>query len=244
VYDAVVPRPTGSSTLSRYARSATRYGYEGVISLTRYDGTDRDHERSRLAIDREALSGDVVDGALIDANDRERASVALDRAREKHPIVVCQGETTSLQRFAANVRRVDVLRIPVDGDDIEHGIAKAAAAHGVRVAVDLEPVLHGQGGDRVRAIATLQRRKRYLEDVGADHVVTASPGGHLELRAPRDLAAVGASVDLGSEWTRDGLAEWSVLVERNRERLSADFVEPGVYRGDPDEETIDSGGDP
>jgi ribonuclease P/MRP protein subunit RPP1 len=237
VYDAVVPSPIGSSTLSRYARTATRYGYDGVISLTRYDGTDRDHERSRPDVDRDALAGDVVDGALIDATDRERASVALDRSREDHTVVVCRADSTSLQRFAAESHRVDVLTVPVEGDDLEHGIAKTAADHGVRVAIDLEPVLHDQGGERVRAIATLQRRKRYLEDVGGDHVVTASPVDHLELRAPRDLTALGANVDLGGEWTRDGLAEWTTLVERNRERLSADFVEPGVFRGTPEDRT-------
>jgi ribonuclease P/MRP protein subunit RPP1 len=235
VYDAVVPYPIGSSTLSRYVLTATRYGYDGVISLTRYDGTDRDHERSRPAVDPGAITGDVVDGALIDATDRERASVALDRSREAHTIVVCRAETTSLQRFGAESHRVDVLSVPVQGEALEHGILKAAAANEVRVAVDLDPVLHDCGGDRVRAIATLQRRKRFLDDVGANHVVTASPTDHLELRAPRDLAAVGASVDLGEEWTRDGLAEWGELVERNRDRRSEAFVEPGVYRGRPDD---------
>jgi ribonuclease P/MRP protein subunit RPP1 len=239
VYDAVVPYPIGSSTLSRYARTATRYGYDGVISLTRYDGTDRDHERSRPEIDRDGLAGDAVDGALLDATDRERASVALDRSRVDHTIVVCRAASTSLQRFAAESRRIDVMSVPIEGDHLEHGVAKAAAEHGVRVAVDLEPVIHDRGGDRVRAIATLQRRKRYLEDVGADHVVTASPVDHLELRAPRDLAAIGASVELGGEWTREGLSEWTALVERNRERQAEDFVEPGVYRGTPEDRDRD-----
>jgi ribonuclease P/MRP protein subunit RPP1 len=244
VYDAVVPYPIGSSTLSRYARTASRYGYDGVISLTRYDGTGRDHERSRPETDPEAFAADVVDGALIDPTNRERASVALDRSREKHTIVVCRADTTSLQRFAAASHRVDVLTVPVDGDDLEHGVAKTAAEHGVRVAVDLGPVLRDRGGDRVRAIATLQRRQRFIEDVGAAHVVTASPVDHLELRAPRDLAALGASVDLGAEWISDGLAAWNGLVERNRDRRSDAFVEPGVYRGTPadapDSDEVDS----
>jgi ribonuclease P/MRP protein subunit RPP1 len=243
MYDAVVPYPAGSSTLSRYARTATRYGYDGVISLTRYDGTDRDHERSRPEIDREALPGDIVDGALIDASDRERASVALDRARDEHPIVVCRADSTSLQRFATESHRIDVVSVPVDGDDLKHGMAKAAADHGVRVAIDLDPVLHEQGGKRVRAIATLQRRKRYLDDVGGNYVVTASPVDHLALRAPRDLAAVGASVDLGSDWTQEGLAEWATVIERNRARLSEDFVEPGVYRGTPEDGSNQTGVD-
>jgi len=63
-------------------------------------------------------------------------------------------------------------------------------------------------------------------------VVSADPGSHLQLRAPRELAAVGEAIGFTAEQIETGLAEWGRIAARNRERLSDTFVEPGVHRVD------------
>ena len=77
----------------------------------------------------------------------------------------------------------------------------------------------------------LRRLKRILDHYDTPYVVSATAGSHLQLRAPREVAAVGAEVGLGDEWTRAGLDAWGDLVARNRERLSESFIAPGVERG-------------
>jgi ribonuclease P/MRP protein subunit RPP1 len=82
----------------------------------------------------------------------------------------------------------------------------------------------------VRAIERLRRLADILEQYDTPFVVSVDPRSHLDLRAPRDLAALGETVGLDAETVREGLAEWGRLAERNRERAAERFVEPGVYR--------------
>jgi ribonuclease P/MRP protein subunit RPP1 len=119
-----------------------------------------------------------------------------------------------------------------DGDgDVNHVLAKAAAANGVRIEVNLGPALRGRGGSRVRHLAKLRRLQRILDHYDTPYVVSATAESHLHLRAPRELAAVGDEIGLGAEWIRHGLEAWGDLVARNRNRLSESFIAPGVERG-------------
>ena len=236
MYEAVHAHPDGDSTASRFAATAERYGYEGVV--VRADDADPEYERLR-----EVANVDVVDGREIVAPDPQHASGAVGNARPKHTVVAVRGGTDSLNRFAVEQARVDVLARPFegtrshDGDqvggdgDVNHVLAKAARDNDVRIEVNLGPVLRDRGGGRVRHVDKLRRLKRLLDRYDTPYVVSANADSHLQLRAPRELAAVGAETGLGDEWVREGLAEWGRLAERNRERLSESFITPGVERG-------------
>ncbi|MGQ4555918.1 RNase P subunit p30 family protein [Halobellus sp. GM3] len=240
MYEAVHAHPDGRSTAARFATTAERYGYAGVI--VRVDDADPDYERLR-----EAFALDVVDGAEIVAPDPQHASGAVGNARTKHTVVVVAGGTDALNRFAVEQERVDVLARPFegtrdggegDGDrrvggdgDVNHVLAKAARDNGVRIEVNLGPVLRSRGGSRVRHLEKLRRLKRLLEHYDAPYVVSANARSHLQLRSHRELVALGREIGLGAEWTREGLAAWDRLVKRNRERLSESFIAPGIERG-------------
>ncbi|MFB6251078.1 MAG: RNase P subunit p30 family protein [Halobellus sp.] len=228
MYEAVHAHPDGDSTASRFVTTAERHGYEGVV--VRADDAAPDYERLR-----EAANIDVVDGTEITAPDPQHASGAVGNARPKHTVVAVRGGTDSLNRFAVEQARVDVLAAPFEGGpadgDVNHVLAKAARDNDVRIEVNLGPALRDRGGHRVRHLDNLRRLKRLLDHYDAPYVVSANADSHLQLRAPREIAAVGAEIGLGEEWTREGLAAWGRLVERNRERLSESFIAPGVERG-------------
>ncbi|WP_435182725.1 RNase P subunit p30 family protein [Halobellus sp. EA9] len=236
MYEAVHAHPDGESTASRLALTAERHGYAGVIVRT--DDADPDYETLR-----ETANVDVADGVEIVAQDSQHASGAVGNARPKHEVVIVAGGTDGLNRFAVEQARVDVLARPFEGTrddgtdgiggdgDVNHVLAKAARDNDVRIEVNLAPVLRDRGGGRVRHLDKLRRLKRLLDHYDAPYVVSANAESHLQVRAPRELAALGEEIGLGAEWTRDGLTEWARLVERNRTRLSESFITPGVERG-------------
>lgn len=240
MYEAVHAYPDGDSTAARFAATADRYGYDGVVVRA----VDARPEFETL---REGAACDVVDAVEIVADGPESASGAVGNFRPERTLVLVRGGTNRLNRFAVEQDRVDVLTRPfagtVDGrgssargtrsgdGDVNHVLAKAAVRNGVRVEFDLGPVLRSTGGNRVRHLDDLRKLKRILDHYDAPYVVSANAASHLELRAPRELAAVGEEIGLGAEWVRDGLAEWGRLAARNRERLSESFIAPGVERG-------------
>lgn len=226
MYEAVHAHPDGEATVARLALTASEYGYEGVVV--------RNHGGSPAAYDPDAVAEtygvDVVPGVEVRAEDPSRASGFVGNHRDRHTLVVVHGGDPAINRFAVEQPAVDVLAHPTREGEFDHVLARAAADNGVRVELSLRPLVTESGGTRVRALERLRRLAAILDQYDTPFVVSVDPHSHLDLRAPRDLAALAETVGLDGETVRDGLAEWGRLAERNRERGSDRFLEPGVYR--------------
>lgn len=225
MYEAVHARPDGESTVARLARTACDYGYDGIVV--------RNHGDSAATYDAAQIADeygvDVVTGVEVRAADTSRASGLVGNHRSTKTVVAVHGDSVATNRFAAEQPAVDVLAHPTAGDgDVNHVLVKAAAENGVRLEFSLHDVIHETGGSRVRRIQALRKLRELVDHYDAPYVVSADPHSHLELRASRELAAIGETIGFSAEQIERGLAEWGRLAERNRERQSASFVEPGV----------------
>lgn len=225
MYDAVTVDTDASQGLSRLVDTAATYGFDGVVVRNAPD----------VSASLDSLAGDefdVVEGATVRTNDPQQASGAVGNVRSSATLVLVEGGSPGINRFAVENEKVDVLTRPMaDDGDVNHVMAKAAADNGVRIEFDLGPVLRTTGGRRVRAIQALGKLHEIVDHYDAPYVVSTGAGSHLELRAPRELAALGELLDLPESWLRDGLAEWGRLAARNRRVRSESFIEPGVERG-------------
>jgi ribonuclease P/MRP protein subunit RPP1 len=214
----------GTATAARYAKTAVEYGFDGVVIRTR----EAEYDAAEL-VERYGL--DVVRGIEIDAPDSQAASGAVGTHRDECTILSVRGGSPALNRFAVEQDRVDVLSRPFAGDgDVNHVIVQAAVDHSVRVEFDLGPVLRADGGTRVRYLRKLRKLRELVEYYDAPYVVSANPGSQLQLRAPRELAALGATIGFEEGAMEQGLAEWGRIAARNRERRSESFISPGVER--------------
>lgn len=225
-YEAVRAHPDGESTASRLAMTAAEYGYDGIVLRNHGDvpaETDIGAIEERYGID-------VVEGIEIVASDPSRASGYLGGHRPEATIVAIHGGTDAMNRFAVEQPAVDVLAHPTAGDaEPDQVLARTAAENGVRLEVCLSPLLDEPGGSRVRSITDHRRLWTLIEHYDVPYVVTMGSRSHLDLRAPRDLAALGTTIGLDAVDVERGLAEWARLADRNRRRSSGDFVEPGVW---------------
>ncbi|WP_115864385.1 RNase P subunit p30 family protein [Halorussus litoreus] len=234
LYEGVHAHPDGDSTVARMAATAANYEFDGVVVRNHSDArADYDAERVR-----DEYGVDVVEAVEIRADNPEVASGHVGNYRPKVSVLALHGGTNALNRFAVEQARVDVLAHPMrDRGDFNHVLAKAAAENGVRVEFDLSRVVRSDGGPRVQAIQDLRKLREIVTQYDAPFVVSAEPTSHLQLRAPRELAAVGEAIGFSEEQIRAGLREWGELAERNRERRSDDFIAPGVERGRYEEES-------
>lgn len=228
MYEAVHAHPDGDSTVARFAATAASDGYDGVVVRSRLD--------ARSDADCEGVAAeygvDVVDGVEIVAEDRAAASGTIGSVRGDVTLLAVRGGTPEFNRFVAESPRVDVLAAPTRGaGDVNHVVVKAARDNGVRVELDFSKVLRADGGERVQALRGLRKLRELVEHYDAPFVVSARPRSHLELRAPRELLAVGAEIGFDRGQVRAGLEEWGALAERNRRRSSGEFIAPGVERG-------------
>jgi ribonuclease P/MRP protein subunit RPP1 len=222
MYEGVHAHPDGQATVARLAKTAAEYGYDGVVV--------RNHGDAQTDYDAETIGAaygiDVVSGIEIRTDDAGQASGLIGNYRSKRDVVCVHGG--SLNRFAVEQRKVDVLAHPMREGDVNHVLAKAAAENGVHMEFNFGRVFRTDGGPRVQAIQGLRKLRELVEQYDVPYVVTADPYSHLQLRGPRELLAVGETVGFDREAIETGLAAWSGIVEENRERQSETFIEPGV----------------
>ncbi|RLM95784.1 RNase P subunit p30 family protein [Haloarcula sp. Atlit-7R] len=229
MYEAVYAHPDGDSTVARHALTAADSGYDGIV-VRNHGDKPAEYEADAIS---DAYGVDVAAGVEVRADDPSRASGFVGNYRSDRTVVVVHGGDRRINRFAVEQPTVDVLAHPMRGDgDFNHVLANAAADNGVRVEFDFGPVLRASGGTRVRAIKELRKLRELVEDAGAPFVVSASPSNHLQIRAPRDLIAVGETIGFDADTVREGLTEWGRVAERNRGRQSDAVIEPGVRMAD------------
>lgn len=226
MYEAVHARPDGESTVARMAATASDYGFDGIVVRNHGGLAAFDAEAVR-----DAYEVDVVAGVEVHADDPAQAGGYIGTYRPKATVLVLHGGSTELNRFAARQERVDVLAHPTDGGDVNHVLVRTAKEHGVRLEVNLARVLRTTGGGRVRAVAGLRKLRELMRAYDVPFVVSGDPANHLQIRAPRELVAVGETIGFEAAEIEAGLAEWARIATTNRERSSSTFVEPGVSRG-------------
>ncbi len=232
MYEAVRARPAGPSTVARLALTASDYGYDGLVVVNPPDAPPG-HDAAAI---REAYDVDVVDGVELAVDGPSQAGGAIGRHRGSTTVLSVRGGDPSLNGYVVRQPEVDVLSRPMAGDgDLNHVLVRQAADRGVRLSVELGPLVRETGPGRSAAIAGLRKLRELVEAYDAPYVVTAGAASHLQLRAPRELAAVAAVAGFDRDAVERGLREWGRLAERNRERQSADYVAPGVRRGRGDD---------
>ncbi len=222
MYEGVHAHPDGRATVARLAKTAATYGYGGVV-IRNHGDAQAEYDPDRIA-DRYGI--DVVPGIEIRSDDPGQASGLVGNYRSKRTIVCVHGG--ELNRFAVEQSAVDVLAHPMRGGDINHVLAKTAAENDVHIEFNFGRVLRADGGKRVEAIQGLRKLRELTEKYDTPYVVSADARSHLQLRAPRELLAVGETIGFDRKAVAAGLEAWSALAERNRTRSAETFLEPGV----------------
>jgi RNase P/RNase MRP subunit p30 len=156
----------------------------------------------------------------------------LRRYRRKFEIVTVRCHTKPVARQAAKDRRVDLLNFSVTNlrqrffDKQEAELASQALSS---LEIELAPLLQLTSFSRVRLLSSLRKEVKTAER--ADVPVTFSSGAADEhfMRGPRDYAALTTLFDLPLSSALKALSETPlVTVERNRRKLSPEYVAPGV----------------
>lgn len=223
--EAIRVANTAASTVARIALTAAELGYEAI--LIRHPRPDH------ATLDPASISSfsgiEVHIGCEIDTESPAQASGLIGTHRPNTPILIVTGGTKSMNNFAVRQERVDVLANPIEDHSNDHVLVKTAKSHGVHLELNLGPVLRSTGGNRVRSIQKLRELWTLIDHYDAPFVVTGGPRSHLELRATRDLAAVGEIIGIDPEAIQAGMQQWGSIIQTNHERLADDYVEPGVH---------------
>lgn len=241
LYETAHAHPEGKSTVSRLALTASEYGYDGLV-VRNHGDTPASYDPGQI---RETYDIDIVTAVEIRADDPQQASGFLGAHREDKALIILHGGTPELNRFGVEQEAVDVLAHPMRGEgDFNHVLAREAIESGVRIEFNLSAVLSDAGGTRVQTLSDLRKLREIVQYYETPYVVSADAQSHLQLRASRELMAVGESIGFNADEITQGLGEWHRLAKQNRTRQSEEFVQPGVRIVDDADDEDESAGSP
>jgi len=156
----------------------------------------------------------------------------LRKLRRKFEIICVLCETKEVARQAAKDRRVDLLNFPMlDYRDrfFDRAEAELASSSLATLELDIKPLLVLEGPARIRFLSGLHRETQIAKDYHMSIVVSSGVSDPMHLRKPREMAALASLFGLEGTLALEAVSQNPTgIVKRNREKLSAKFVAPGI----------------
>jgi RNase P/RNase MRP subunit p30 len=156
----------------------------------------------------------------------------LRRFRQKFEVISVTCTSKGVARQAAKDRRVDLLHFPATDvrkrffDDAEAELASKALSS---LEIEMAPLLLLTGFSRIRLLSRLRREVAIAEKFKVPVTISSGATNEYLMRSPHDYVALATLFDMSVSSALCALSENPVaIVERNREKLSPDYVAPGI----------------
>jgi RNase P/RNase MRP subunit p30 len=156
----------------------------------------------------------------------------LRRFRRKFEVISVTCTSKGVARQAAKDRRVDLLNFSATNlrrrffDGAEAELASKALSS---LEIEMVPLLLLTGFSRMRLLSRLRREVAIAEKFKVPITISSGATNESLIRGPHDYAALATFFDLPISSALRALSENPVaVVERNREKLSPDYVAPGI----------------
>ncbi|MBT8171983.1 hypothetical protein KJN74_03845 [Candidatus Bathyarchaeota archaeon] len=156
----------------------------------------------------------------------------LRNFRRKFEIVSIRCNTKDVARQAAKDRRVDLLQFSVTNprkrffDKQEAELSSQALS---ALEIELAPLLQLTSYNKTRMLYTLRGEIAIAQRVGVPIILSSGASSELFMRGPYDFSALALLFDMSYPASLKALSDNSVnLVKKNRQKLSSDFIAPGI----------------
>jgi ribonuclease P/MRP protein subunit RPP1 len=170
----------------------------------------------------------------VDLNPRNQNDLLdlLRRLRRRFEVLCVSCESKDVARQAAKDHRVDLLSFPfLDARHrfFDRAEAELASCGNAGFEVDMKPLLVLDGPTRVRFLSSLLREVAVALEFHLPVVVSSGVSEPILLRKPREMAALAGLFGLAGDVALDAVSTNPAgLVMRNRGKLEAGFVAPGI----------------
>ncbi|MEM1514588.1 MAG: RNase P subunit p30 family protein [Candidatus Bathyarchaeia archaeon] len=157
----------------------------------------------------------------------------LNKTRWRFEVIAVECTTKEVTMQAAKDWRVDLLTL-TSYDPTEHffGIseAKLASEKNAALEINMSILLYSKGQIRINLFKVLRRSILTAKKYDVPIVISSGASKPSMIRRPEDYAFLAYLIDLDLHNAKKALSENPrAIVERNRRKLSGNYVCPGVY---------------
>ncbi|MFQ5758784.1 MAG: RNase P subunit p30 family protein [Candidatus Bathyarchaeia archaeon] len=216
--------------VERMISKASELGYQMVaISLPTNISQTKIHQLQKICGDANI---DLVTRVDLAPKTSKELLHNLRRFRRRFEIISAICDSKPVARQAAKDRRVDLLTFPatnVHKRFFDYAEAELASNALSSLEIEMAPLLFLKGSSRIRLVSSLRRESSIAEKFGVPIVISSGATDEYLMRGPREYAALAGLFDMTTPVALNTLSKIPFsLVERNREKLSPNYVAPGI----------------
>ncbi|MFW9914903.1 MAG: RNase P subunit p30 family protein [Candidatus Thorarchaeota archaeon] len=160
-----------------------------------------------------------------------RVRAALGRERSKTHLISVYSEGSDLAKWAAKDRRVDSIAVPLPtiSKIVDIALVKLMATNGKALEIHLQEIIGAIGSRRIVLLRNLHRAIARAKQGACKIILGSGTSKITHLRAPRDMASILHIAGLDYEESLQTISSIPLeILRKNEQRLSRDFIAPGV----------------
>lgn len=196
------------SSLTELAFEAKRLGYSGIAVI------------NSTIPDKEAIPENFSIHRCIELPGR-RIREEIKKHKGSDILTVIGGDE-SLNRAAVETEGLDILMQPAQFNNV---LAKAAFDNSIAIGFNLGSLIHLRGEARVRELMLMKANLRHARKYKLSMLLTGSARSIYDLRAPREMAALGGLFGMTTEEAVEAMSAAPLGILR---RKSPEYVQEGV----------------
>jgi len=216
--------------VERMVKKSSKLGYHlvGLILPPNVTG-DQINQLQHICNDAKM---DLVTRVIFSPKTPRELLHSLRRFRRKFEIISVTCTSKGVARQAAKDRRVDLLHFPATNlrkRFFDHAEAELASKALSSLEIEMAPLLLLTGFSRIRLLSRLRREVAIAERFKVPVTISSGATNEPLLRGPHDYAALTTLFDMPMPSALRALSENPLaIVERNREKLSPNYIAPGI----------------
>lgn len=212
-YEFMVHLPGDAGSPAGFASAAKESGYSGmaVIGLKR---------------DRFNLNNIPDDFSLYNAVEisgkPSRIRDEIKKYKDISDILIVSGGDEEIARAAVETERLDILMQPVKFNNV---LGQIASDNSVAIGFDAGSIIRMRGEARARELKIMRTNLMYARKYGLRMVLTCQPSSPFDLRAPREMAALGSLFGMSPKEATDAMSRFPLEI---LSRKSPGYIQEGI----------------
>ncbi len=224
------PSVKDSDQLKKMVSRSSELGYR-LVGIPLPPNVTRDKVRQLKNICSDA-GIDLVTRADLTSKTPRQLLHELRHFRRRFEVISVVCTSKAVARQAAKDRRVDLLSFPATsyrGRFFDHAEAELASQASSFLEVDVATLLSSKGFSRIRLLSILRKEVAIAKKFGVSVAISSGATNMQFMRGPYDCAALASLFGMVMPLALRAVSEIPLtIVERNRQKLSPDFVAPGI----------------
>jgi RNase P/RNase MRP subunit p30 len=222
--------PKDIQSTQRLIGKAAQLGYH-AISIP-FSSQLEEEQTTALKAQCHQAGLDFVTRADFKPHSQEDLMRFLRKFRRKLEVICIICDNKEIARQAAKDRRVDLINFPsLDYHKrfFDRAQAELSSCSQTALEMDVKSLLILEGPPRVRLLSSMRREAALAREFHVPILVSSGVGEAPLMRMPRDMASLAYLFGLNETEAFDAVSTNPyAIVARNRDKLSAKFIAPGI----------------